>query len=106
MVVARIKTLPDRFEVVDGTLVNLFLLRIKVSIGVVTEIFRRTDTVAESPRLLASQVTVTVMLLPVDKSQVQGRMEVQPGQRQITVVKEEKVVASVSPQTLPWMNDK
>ena len=105
-VVARIKTLPDLFEVVDGTLVKLFPLRMKVSTGVVTEMLARIDAVPKSPSPVDVQLTVTVTLLPVDRSQEQGEMEVAPGQRQMDVVKEEKLVVSVSPQTPPWMKGK
>ena len=100
----RIPTLPVRVVVVDGTLVMLLPLRIKVSMGVVAEMLTRIDAMAASPSPAEAQVTFTVV--SVERLQEQGKMELEPGQRQIVVVKLEKSVASVSPQTLPWTNDK
>ena len=62
--------------------------------------------VISSPNPAEAHDTVTVLLLPVVRSQVQDEIEGAGGHKQIPVVRAEKAVASESPQTPPLMNGK
>ena len=83
----------------DGTLVNPFPLRMRVSSGVVTEMGKRRLVVAVSPSPAEAHVTVTVSVLPAVSEQIHGVMEGDGGHKQIVVVSEAKGVASASPHT-------
>ena len=93
-----------RWEDEDGTLVKLLSSRSRVSMGDVEEMLRRTDDIAASPRPCDAQFTVTVLLPPAVRSQLQVAMETEGGHQQLVVVRAEKAVESW--QVPPLINGK
>ena len=83
-----------RREEEDGTLTNLLPSRSRVSRGVVTEMLRRTDAIATSPRPCDVQLTLTVVVLPAVRSQLHVAMETEGGHQQMVVVRAENSVES------------
>lgn len=84
---------------VEGTLVKLLPLRMRVSSGVVGGPLRRISPRAALPSSAETHVTVTAVLsLPVESEQLHGEREGEGGQRHTAVVKAEKAMASASPQ--------